>query len=355
MTGDEPGLHARREGSGPFASDPGQDSIIEARSAPYVGGDGPPVDPLNPWTAGRLALIVAAIGLFGTVLGSLWFGVAEQIGLNPGGFAGMALVLVAAALLVLGLVLVLGGLGFYVLAPGFMRPPAAWHGVGSHRLVIATTILIVLLANAGPVAYTAVVGAGGLCSVTGFMTAALSVDLVLLAITYFRFIRPGVLTVADLGLDRARLARHVGIGLLVGVGVLVVSAVIQGAMRALGVQQTQLASLECVREFPVAGFLGVVLAGGVLAPIAEELFFRGFVFRSYSLTRSPLVAYGVTSLLFATLHLNLPALLPILVLSLVFCYAYRRTGSIIPSMVGHALNNSTAFCILYFTSAPLGG
>jgi membrane protease YdiL (CAAX protease family) len=190
------------------------------------------------------------------------------------------------------------------------------------------------------------------------MTAALSVDLALLAITYLRFIRPGVLTAADLGVtaaDRARLPRLVGIGLLIGVGVLVISAAIQSAMRLIGVQQTQLASLECVREFPLAGFLGVVFAGGVLAPIAEELYFRGLVFGSYRRTQSPAVAYGVTSLVFAVLHLNLPALLPILVLSLIFCYAYQRTGSIIPSMVGHALNNSAAFCILYFTTAPLGG
>ena len=66
------------------------------------------------------------------------------------------------------------------------------------------------------------------------------------------------------------------------------------------------------------------------------------------------MAYRATSLLFATLHLNKPAWLPILVLSLIFCYAYQRTGSIVPSMVGHALNNSAAFCILYFTSGPLG-
>ena len=60
-----------------------------------------------------------------------------------------------------------------------------------------------------------------------------------------------------------------------------------------------------------------------------------------------------TVLLFATLHLNPPALIPILVLSLVLCFAYRRTGSIVPSIVGHALNNTAAFCILYFTNAPL--
>ena len=46
-------------------------------------------------------------------------------------------------------------------------------------------------------------------------------------------------------------------------------------------------------------------------------------------------------------------MLPILVLSLMFCWAYQRTGSIVPSVVGHALNNTIAFCILYFTSAQI--
>ena len=100
-----------------------------------------------------------------------------------------------------GLALMLGGLGYYVLAPGFMGPRMAWQDVGSHRLVIATTILIVLLANAGPLVYASVAGARGLCSIPGFLTAALSVDFVLLGVTYFRFIRPGVLTTADV--DRA--------------------------------------------------------------------------------------------------------------------------------------------------------
>src|SRR6185295_11914122 len=244
-------------------------------------------------------------------------------------------------------------LGYYVLAPAFGGPGAAWRGVGTHRLVIATTLLIVILANTGPVIYVSLVGPGGLCSIPGFLTAALSVDVVLLGITYLRFIRPGVLTASTLGVNRPDLVRLVGIGLLLGLGVLVSSALIQSTLQFAGVRQTQMLGLQCVREFPLVGFLAVVLAGGVLAPIAEELYFRGFVFRSYLQARGPLVAYGGTSLLFATLHLNLPALLPILVLSLLLCLAYRRTGSIIPSIVGHALNNTAAFCILYFTNAPL--
>jgi membrane protease YdiL (CAAX protease family) len=313
----------------------------------------PPALPTAPRLGGGLSLLVAFLGLLGTALGAAWFGLDARLGISPGGILGGSIVLMAAALLVVGLLLLVGGLGYYVLAPAFAGPQAAWRGVGSHRLVIATTLLVVILANTGPVAYVALVGPGGLCSIPGFLTAALSVDLVLLGITYLRFIRPGVMTVSDLGLDWTRLPHLVGIGLLLGVGVLIASALIQSTLQALGVRQTQMVSLQCVRDFPLVGFFAVVLAGGVIAPIAEELYFRGYVFRTYLQARGPLVAYGGTSVLFATLHLNLPALLPILVLSLIFCLAYRRTGSIIPSIVGHALNNTAAFCILYFTNAPL--
>ena len=99
--------------------------------------------------------------------------------------------------------------------------------------------------------------------------------------------------------------------------------------------------------------IGQVLEPSDLAPIAEELYFRGYVFRSYLQTQRPWVAYGATSILFSILHLNLPALLPILVLSVLLCMAYRRTGSIIPSIVGHAVNNTAAFAILYFTNGPV--
>lgn len=309
--------------------------------------------PHRPWLAGRLALLVAGLGLFGAALGGGWLALTMRAGLAPEGLGGAVLYLSGIVLLVGGLLLLVGGLGFYVLAPGFLGPAAAWHGVGSHRLVLASTLLIVLLANAGPLAFSALAPARGLCSVPGFLTATLSVDLALIGVTYFRFIRPGVLTAADLGLQPGRLTQHVGVGLLVGVGVLVVSALIQAALQAVGVRQTQLLDLQCIRGFPIEGFLAVVLGGGVLAPLAEELYFRGFVFGSYLRTRGPVVAYLVTSLLFATLHLNLPALLPILTLSLIFCWVYQRTGSIVPSVVGHALNNTTAFCILYFTSSPL--
>ena len=140
----------------------------------------------------------------------------------------------------------------------------------------------------------------------GFVTAALSVDLALLGVPISDS-SAGVLT----SRTRTRApgcAYHVGLGLLLGVGVLIVSGLIQSALQALGVRQTQLVELQCVREFPLVGFLAVVLAGGVLAPIAEELYFRGVRLPELPADAwTAAVRTAPTSLLFATLHLNLPA------------------------------------------------
>jgi membrane protease YdiL (CAAX protease family) len=301
----------------------------------------------------RRAGAIAVVGLLLAVVGGGFFGAVGLGRLDPEFAGGAAAVLVAAVLLGIGFLLLLGGLGYYVFAPALRGRQAAMAGLGSHRLVLACTLLIVLVANAGPLAIAASQSSRGFCSVGGFVTAALSVDLALLAVTYLRFIRPGVITSADLGLRADRVIYDIGLGLLIGVGVLVLSAAIQAVLQAIGVRQTQLVDLQCIRGFSFSGFLAVTLAGGILAPIAEELYFRGFVFRGYLFTRGRLTAYAMTSLLFAVLHLNLPALLPILILSLVFCYAYERTGSIVPSVVAHALNNSAAFCILYFTNAQV--
>jgi uncharacterized protein len=301
----------------------------------------------------RYALIAAGIGLVLAIASGAYVLVLARDGLGSLSMSGAVLALVAVAVLAIGGVFLVGGLGYFVLAPAFQGPRAAWRGVGSHGLVLACTALVVLVANVGPLAVLPFLPTRGLCSVPNFVAAALSVDLALIGLTYIRFIRPGVVTVADLGLRSDRLRYNIGFGLILGAVVLVASALIQGGLEAIGVHQTQLVDLQCIRDFPLSGFSVVVLTGGILAPISEELYFRGFVFNTYLRTRSRPVAFIATSLIFAALHLNLAAMLPILVLSLMFCWAYQKTGSIVPSVVGHALNNTIAFCILYFTSAQI--
>jgi membrane protease YdiL (CAAX protease family) len=86
----------------------------------------------------------------------------------------------------------------------------------------------------------------------------------------------------------------------------------------------------------------------VIAPICEEIFFRGYVFTAVSRTRGVPWAFLASSVLFAAAHLNLQATLPILVIGLAFSYLYWRSSSLVPSMVAHAMNNALAMTAFYF-------
>lgn len=85
---------------------------------------------------------------------------------------------------------------------------------------------------------------------------------------------------------------------------------------------------------------------GILAPLAEEVVFRGAILRSLLGTRhSPFAAIAISALLFAVAHLN-PAQFPhAFVIGLLLGWMYWRTGSILPGMAYHWANNSAAYVI----------
>ncbi|MDX2187213.1 MAG: CPBP family intramembrane glutamic endopeptidase [Opitutaceae bacterium] len=85
--------------------------------------------------------------------------------------------------------------------------------------------------------------------------------------------------------------------------------------------------------------LTVVLLACVLAPVTEEAIFRGGLFR-FARGRMPrYLAFLIPSLLFGLVHFSLAALPGLILLSLLFSYAYERTGRIAVPMIAHALFN----------------
>jgi uncharacterized protein len=89
----------------------------------------------------------------------------------------------------------------------------------------------------------------------------------------------------------------------------------------------------------VVGALVVI----VVAPVCEEVFFRGILFAVLR-QRMPLwPAAVIDGVLFGFVHGSL-VIVPILAaLGVVFCYVYERTGSIFPTIALHALNNTVAY------------
>jgi hypothetical protein len=87
----------------------------------------------------------------------------------------------------------------------------------------------------------------------------------------------------------------------------------------------------------------------VVAPISEEILFRGFIFTALRNWRGTLPAALITGLLFGGVHVGSAPLLdlvPLAALGFGLCLLYRYTGSLYPSIVTHSLNNSIAFASL---------
>jgi membrane protease YdiL (CAAX protease family) len=94
-----------------------------------------------------------------------------------------------------------------------------------------------------------------------------------------------------------------------------------------------------------AGYIALAV---VAAPLYEEIIFRGVLFpmaaRRIGLPGSILAISAV----FALLHLHLPSLMPLFLLSIVLCLTYWRTGSLWTSIGLHALFNGATVLALAF-------
>lgn len=100
------------------------------------------------------------------------------------------------------------------------------------------------------------------------------------------------------------------------------------------------------------GAVGLIAAGIVVmmvAPLVEELFFRGFFYRALR-TRYPIVlAALLDGAVFGLIHFDgegadgLLLLPPLALLGVIFCLVYERTGTLWSVIGMHAFNNAIAF------------
>lgn len=85
----------------------------------------------------------------------------------------------------------------------------------------------------------------------------------------------------------------------------------------------------------------------VLAPLAEELFFRGFFYMALRTRLPVVVAALIDGAVFGLIHFEnaeMAEILPVLgILGVVFCLVYEKTGSLFAVIGLHALNNFIAF------------
>jgi CAAX protease family protein len=94
----------------------------------------------------------------------------------------------------------------------------------------------------------------------------------------------------------------------------------------------------------------VVILTGIaiifMAPVAEEIFFRGFIYGGLRRYLNLPVAGLISGLLFAFAHGDLGLVLPFAGVGLVLAYVYERSGSLYASIGMHFVFNSISFMLL---------
>jgi len=107
-----------------------------------------------------------------------------------------------------------------------------------------------------------------------------------------------------------------------------------------------------VSDFPhsTIGVAMFVLVAVVLAPMFEEVLFRGFLFRGLANSFGWVWGAVLSASVFGAAHLQLDVFLPLAVLGFVLAWAYHRTGSLWTNITMHALFNAIAVLAWAFFS-----
>jgi membrane protease YdiL (CAAX protease family) len=98
--------------------------------------------------------------------------------------------------------------------------------------------------------------------------------------------------------------------------------------------------------------LGALVLACLAAPVLEETLFRGVILKGLSVTSGATGGLLIAAALFAVVHIN-PLLFPAaFLLGLLLGTVYQRTGSLVASIVMHALYNAGAIALAWLPGRP---
>ncbi|MCP3937018.1 MAG: CPBP family intramembrane metalloprotease [Actinomycetia bacterium] len=108
------------------------------------------------------------------------------------------------------------------------------------------------------------------------------------------------------------------------------------------------AASDLVEQFSGTEIVLLFITAGVVAPVVEELFFRGVLQGALERLTRPWLAVAVAATVFAASHFQLVELLGLLLFALLVGYLVRRTGRLSFAIFTHIGFNLTSLTALLF-------
>lgn len=222
---------------------------------------------------------------------------------------------------------------------GFWRLCLLLAAVAGLSLLIVPGVFVAVL--------HALAGAKG-APATAIAIAMLAQSAVMFGVFYGLAIRFWGVSWWQVGLRPASLGWYLGAVLLAALAILATSLVNLAMEALLGgpIENPQVGMLTPGGASPLSALAMFFLIAGV-APVVEELLFRGLVYGWIRERFGIWPGLLVSSLIFSCVH-GIPMLIPpLFVVGCFLAWLYEKSGSILPCMVMHAVFNGAMLAALY--------
>ncbi len=87
----------------------------------------------------------------------------------------------------------------------------------------------------------------------------------------------------------------------------------------------------------------LLISSVLLAPLFEELFFRGLILNALKQASNGFIAALISSLLFAMIHWSVPDFLSLFIIGMIYSALTLKSKSILPAILAHSTHNALTF------------
>ncbi len=226
-----------------------------------------------------------------------------------------------------------------------------WKERESSTLVLILMALFMLAVLVEPGIRRALAADPGSARVASVVLHSLAFHVAGLLLVAFSLRRRGLTWASGFGLRAGRILKDVGTGIVFYLATMpflwFYSLLYQLALRSAGYEPTWQEVAEALsadNPFAVRVYLGFLAV--VLAPVFEEVLFRGIGLPVLARKFGAAPAVILVSALFAAIHFHVPSLVPLFVIAVAFSLAYIHTGSILVPVVMHGLFNAVNVVVM---------
>ncbi len=172
-----------------------------------------------------------------------------------------------------------------------------------------------------------------------------------------RFYQSPVWLADTFGFNRNNTGRCLMLGLVTGLGLVLISMVLalltSQLIHALGDQAepqklVTLIAEESAKKENIPTLIFFVVMAVVVAPIAEEILFRGILYPAIKQIGYPRLAVIGTALLFALFHVNLLTFASLTAVALALIALYEFTDNLLAPITAHAVFNASNLIMLFW-------